>query len=177
MFLKTFLQLTSFTPALVIGVVYRPPNACPSFLEVLTDFVYKIKQKHPLFLMAGDFNLPSVDWESFSSNSTNCPSTSILIDIAFNNNLLQIVNGPTRITASCNSTLDLAFIADMIAARNYECNVVEGISDHQMVVVEISTSGTKQSTRKQNNPTLIFNFSKAEDESIIDALELSLDMF
>lgn len=59
-----FVKITYFNPPLIIGVVYRPPNAPGFILEYLNDYVDQFAQKCKCFILAGDFNLPLIEWES-----------------------------------------------------------------------------------------------------------------
>lgn len=61
----------SLPGASLVGVAYRPPSANRLVLEAFVDYVSIISRKHDFFIFAGDFNLPQIDWSSFSSG-INC---------------------------------------------------------------------------------------------------------
>lgn len=127
---------------LVIGVAYRPPNSNISCIEALADFVSAVKRKHSFFILAGDFNLPHIDWR-FSTSSTACPISELLLDMTFNNNLTQTVTECTHPLASGGSVLDLIFISEGISRSSYECVVDTGISDHSIASLVFSGPGCR----------------------------------
>lgn len=48
-----------------VGAVYRPPNADASYLNPLLDYM-NLHMLGGRIIMAGDFNLPDVNWSSLS---------------------------------------------------------------------------------------------------------------
>jgi exonuclease III len=49
-----------------IGSFYRPPNSTPEALQELRTSIEKVKQKSKIkpIILAGDFNLPHIDWDN-----------------------------------------------------------------------------------------------------------------
>lgn len=76
-----------------VGVFYQPPNADCTYLESLFDYMHS-NLHGGLIVLAGDFNLPDIDWCSFVPESK---PQSILLDLMFDFNLEQSVGVPTLI--------------------------------------------------------------------------------
>ena len=45
---------------------YRPPSSDIEYLEKLNTFLNRTDSSNPIIWVAGDFNLPHLDWESDS---------------------------------------------------------------------------------------------------------------
>lgn len=157
----------------LIGVVYRPPNAPIDFLECLNDFLCKHVKSDTRVILTGDFNLPHVDWDLMVAGGIDIPNGEKMLEIMFNHNLTQIVKDCTRITDRSQSLLDLVFISDSIS--EYEVSVNEGISDHKMVV--FSTPLPHHGPCRASMPITVKDFARADDTSILDYLETSLETF
>ena len=82
--------------------------------------------------VAGDLNLPNVDWKYWTVNANDHPLAlcNLFIDLFVTHGVNQLVDSPTR----DNNILDIfatnrpSFIVD--------CKVIPGISDHEAVYVE-----------------------------------------
>lgn len=95
-----------------------------------------------------------------------------LLNIAFNYNLTQIVTGFTRVGAETSTLLDLVFVSYRLCP--FVTDIEDGISDHKMVVTSLSMCARKL-LRPSKMPVL--KFALADDVSILDYLEASLDAF
>ena len=82
--------------------------------------------------VAGDFNLPNINWQTRSVSGYNylIELCDMLIDFLANHGLTQMVNFPTRLT----NILDL-FITNM-PSLVLSCKPLPGISDHEIVFIE-----------------------------------------
>lgn len=112
-----------------IGAVYRPPHAQMAYLESLYDYMHK----HVIggaVIMAGDFNLPDVNWECVSTGTA---MNDLLSDYLLSFNLTQLVATPTREHRASSSILDLIFVSDHFASKKILTETLEGLSDHKMV--------------------------------------------
>jgi len=69
---------------------YRPPNCSPANTKTLIRAIEPFASDH--FLLAGDFNLPLIDWEEKTCSD---PSGKQLIDFLSQNNLRQYIETPT----------------------------------------------------------------------------------
>ena len=124
---------TSNNKPLIIGAVYRPPtyesdcddNICKDLSEIFD------KNKQATFWVAGDFNLPDIDWETHQitgkqySNKTN----SKFIDLFHDLGLEQQVKIPTRES----SILDLFLTNRPSQFLNF--SIIPGLGDHDCIKI------------------------------------------
>lgn len=166
------LKVSCWGRSFLIFAVYRPPDSPPEYLKALYDHVMEFR--HDRILLVGDFNLPGVDWENPLSSPGLSTHVSYLCDIMLSHDMHQIVTQPTRVHGSSNSILDLVFVSRII--DNFTVNVIQGISDH--FIVDFScTVQNLQSPRPRAKPIFVKNFSRAQDESVLDHLDLCLSRF
>ena len=80
-------------------------------------------------ILAGEFNLKDINWESYTGNGAGQMLCDITADFSFD----QLVQQPTRGSSSCQSTLDLLLTNFPELIKDVE--VVDGIegSDHKTV--------------------------------------------
>lgn len=164
-------RISYYSRTFLFGVVYRTPNAPVEFLEGLNEFLCKYVNDTTKVIMTGDFNLPHVNWALLTAGGIDILNGEKIIDITFNHNLTQIVKEYTRITDQSQSTLDLVFITENIS--DYEISIVEGISDHKMILFTIPLP--RQGHCRVARPLIVKDFTRADDTSIIDYLETSLE--
>lgn len=166
-FCKAYINKVRF----VLGVFYRPPSSSAAVLENLREYLQYHVRMDDRLILAGDFNLPNVDWQNFSSQSSNADGNTML-DVVFTFDLLQIVDKPTRVQRTVGSILDLFFVSGAIQ-NQITCDVTNGISDHKAVLLCLSNV----CFYRQNITPSFPNFSRADDESIIDMLDFYFDDF
>lgn len=113
-----------------IGAFYRSQNTDNDYLRLLDDSLQRIPKNASIWLL-GDFNLPDINWNSncFTPCGRYPGPSKLMVDIAHDHNLQQIVLKPTRE----NSILDLCFTNDLSFVK--EVHVSPGISDHDTVIV------------------------------------------
>ena len=120
--------------SLIVVSVYRPPSTRDHYLNDLCDQLTSIISSHPnsTVWIAGDINLPDIVWSNHSVNSNIYPLNinNSFLDFLDTNGLCQVVSSPTRGT----NVLDI-FLTNRPSLIE-TCNVVDGISDHEAVVVE-----------------------------------------
>ena len=91
---------------LLVGTIYRSPYINPN--DSIAELCYTLKQvletRPPYLLVAGDFNLPGIDWssEKFSGNSycVRPGSTRHILDLVFTNevNMIKSINDHSGLT-------------------------------------------------------------------------------
>lgn len=168
MFCKLFFE----NECLVIGVVYRPPGEDVKVLEELKAFIASLISQNTKLILCGDFNLPGIDWNTFSATNNDIVCGEELIDIAFRFDLRQIVKDCTRVHGESKSILDLVFVRSNIPGT-IECDVVDGISDHHAVLVQFPSL----KATKHVKVISFHDFARADDVSILEMLESSYDDF
>lgn len=164
-------QIKLGTALVVIGAIYRSPNASIEYLEALQNYLEQQKAWNQRLIIAGDFNLPGVDWNTINIESRERADCELLLDIAFANDLTQVVQESTPKTGTVQSILDLVFLDGRF--ENYQVAVQDGISDHQLVFVQIKTNVPAATVKECI--VHVPNFAKADDTSIIDYLSFNLD--
>lgn len=71
----------------LLGAIYRAPNKSASYLQDIKSYLDQHKPRHGCIILSGDFNLPDIDWDSFTVGSQEGPECDALIDIAFAHDL------------------------------------------------------------------------------------------
>lgn len=156
----------------IVGAMYRPPNSDASTMDVLKEYLCDHVKPDDRIILSGDFNLPDVDWLTMSPKIRNDKVGEAMLDIAFAFDLTQVVEGFTRIQDSSKTLLDLFFVSGSIF-ENATSQIMPGISDHQAVFLSLSNVKVD----KANEVSYFRNFSRADDEAIIDVLSFHLDNF
>lgn len=159
---------------IVLGGVYRPPNSSVDFLVKLRQYMDSVICHNKNILLVGDFNLPGIDWSTLSVGTTDGASCEQLLEIAFCYNLSQVVTEHTRTTSAASSLLDLIFVSTNLTPLLSECELFEGISDHKMTCMTLNFSPCRLGRPPHKK---VLNFEAADDVSILDYLEKSLDDF
>lgn len=166
-------QINFENSSFIIGALYRPPSAHISYLEDLQRHLEGLKPSKCKLILAGDFNLGGIDWNNLTIDAKERASCEVLLDIAFNHDLTQVVRENTRIAGSAQSVLDLVFLDACL--DNYKVLIQSGLSDHKLVSVELKTDFT--TARIKEKTTFVRQYDRADDTSIIDYLSFMLDSF
>lgn len=144
-----------------VCAVYRPPSSPPEFLTLLSD--YMTATNLGKIIIAGDFNLPSINWTDDHTFQT---LDNPLLDMMMACDLEQVVQDVTRLSGDGGTILDLVFISK--ATFQYEVSVEEGISDHKLIF--ISCSVNKCSNTAKPKAKVVNDFARADDQAILDEL-------
>ena len=119
--------------SLIACSVYRPPSSDVHYLGNLCQQLSNLRNRFPnaASWVGGDINLPDIDWSdcSITGHSCSLDINNIFLDFLDDNTLSQMVDFPTR----DSNTLDI-FVTDRPGLVE-SCNVVDGISDHEVVLV------------------------------------------
>ena len=150
---------------IIIGSVYRAPKIdLDHFLKLKEDTQAIINDhKNAIIWIGGDLNLPDIDWPSGkivgnqNSNTLNEEFLSFLNE----NSLHQSVTSPTRRT----NVLDL-FVTNRPTLIN-RCEVIPGISDHEVVFVNINIYPARCKPVKRK----IYLWNKANTDQISTMLQ------
>ena len=117
--------------SILVAVVYRAPSNNPVNDKMLLSLLSQVSSVNCTYkLIAGDFNLPDIDWDnlSYGSHADN------FMDAIFDLNLSQHVMQPTRKDA----VLDLLFSSDPSIVCNVDILEPLGNSDHNMLLAELN---------------------------------------
>lgn len=102
-----------------------------------------------------------------------CDHSELLLDVVFSCKLGQIVHEPTRVSTNSRSLLDLVVLSESVQRLGFDVNVLPGISDHE--IVQFKSHMLPSTSRAIIKPFRDFN--SADNESILDFLELDFDTF
>lgn len=103
-----------------------------------------------------------------------CQHSHLLVDIAFSCNMTQVVRSSTRVTNASESLLDMVFVSSKIARQGAQCEIVEGISDHSLVVCTLTLACQLSTTTDIKRYR---DFNNADDVDILDILQESYSLF
>lgn len=164
---KVILKEVSF----IVGAFYHPPNCDDMFVEKFDEFLCSYRSCN--LLLAGDFNVPSVNWESDFPEALTTASEPF-VDLVLLHDLKQLVKLPTRVQNGTESILDLFFVSNSLQRRKSNVQILDGISDHKIVSLTMQLNrGPKVEPVKRTFPV----FSRASDVDILDAFESLFSSF
>ena len=115
-------------------------------------------------ILLGDFNLPDIDWSAapkciVKPCSKRYSFHKKAIDLIKCANLKQLVHEPTH---NLGNTLDLVFVEKpLFDDLSFRYSILQPISDHNPILLDISTTTKTQPKPKRNIPTR-YNFNKAD---------------
>ena len=126
-------ELHTNEKSVLIGSYYRPPNSTVDSIEELSASIHQItrnKDKH--VILAGDFNLPHINWEhcSITPGAPQSAHHQGLLSLINEHGLEQMQKQPTRI----NNVLDLYLTNHPSLVKSSD--TIPGVSDHHMVIVD-----------------------------------------
>ena len=114
---------------------YRAPDSSFEDCEKLCNEITKVKSQHKnsIFWLAGDFNLPDINWKTLNINNNPAYALCInrrFLDLVSELGLTQTVTEATR----GSNILDLFFSNHPSLLKN--SSVISGVSDHEAVIVD-----------------------------------------
>lgn len=117
-----------------IILVYRPntKETIKEFKSML-EILYEISAVSFPFIVLGDFNMPNIKWENYSTLTKNNKET-LFLEYLQSFELKQNINKPTR----GENILDLVLCNEENLIRNITINPPIGNSDHNTIDFEIS---------------------------------------
>ena len=117
--------------SLLVGVIYRSPGSTDQNNLYLNGLITEaVQSKNSHFLLLGDFNYPSINWEACSTDSTVGADYIFLQNIG-KNYLFQQVTRPTRARVGNQSNiLDLVFTNEEGMTDDISHESPLGKSDH-----------------------------------------------
>ena len=137
---SVWIDLSAKTGTLHLGCIYRSPNTSENNSNELIRLVDQFANRNKSFVMMGDFNHSSINWNEDHTQRTN------RIDRAFHeviidNLLIQHVLEPTRFRHGQRPTLaDLIISSEEDLVRNIRYLPPLGKSDHVCILLSVSCS-------------------------------------
>lgn len=165
-----FCNLLCGSFSIVVGCVYRSPGSDHIAMQSLHAYMQRNVKGKRLILL-GDFNLPDINWRTMQHE---CLNSETLFDAMLSFNLNQIIMEPTRVQAESSNILDLVFLSDHFPSDKHSVEILDGISDHKLIVCSASICAKKSHCHSQKN---VPDFQNADDTSIIDHLSIELAPF
>ena len=127
-------EIQAKNKSVIIGSYYRPPNSNLDALNNLKSSIANVSEhsKDKPIILAGDFNLPHIDWENntVKTGSNQVNHHQELIVIIEDSEMEQLQLKPSRE----NNILDLFLTNQPSLVKS--CNTIPGISDHNMIIVD-----------------------------------------
>lgn len=118
----------------VRGVMDIPRNSPPDVIYEINYYICNVLPAHSKLLFCGAVNAPSTGCNKPICGTPYSATTNALLEMTYYHNLVQLVKTPTRVHGSSSSLLDLWFINGKFPLDSCSCEVVPGISDHDMVI-------------------------------------------
>ena len=126
--------------SIYFGSYYRPNiSDTESLEEVNTSFLKMGAALHQNnVILTGDFNAPDVNWDNPLDQDDLTTASKRLLEVLDDNDLIQFVKEPTRRQETTQNILDLVLSnnKDIIG----RVKVIDGISDHDIVLFTVKTS-------------------------------------
>lgn len=127
---------------MLLGNCYRAPDSGTQPLEALAGVLTNVSHQYNHICIVGDFNLPSLQWNSSSGLPTSSGSSidDIFVDAVMTAHSLQQVNyAATR----GNNILDLVLCSEQLQAS---CGIGDNIfpSDHSSIQLSLDISGIQK---------------------------------
>lgn len=115
---------------IIFGVVYKPPiSNCNQFIDNFEDVVSEINELSYPIICVGDFNI------NMLQNDNHCILLKHSLE-AFG--LRQLIDEPTRVTATSSSLIDLVLVSDDVDVKTSGTSCDLTFSDHFQIFVCIA---------------------------------------
>jgi hypothetical protein len=146
-----------------VGAFYRPDVGHAESIEELDDILHKVQNSTSDVFYGGDFNLPGWDWETRTLKEK-CQYPDLhqrFGDILDDTALTQVVTEPTR----GENTLDLMITNNPSIITKTQ--VIPGISDHDIPLLEVDLNPVKLKQKPRNIPL----YKKANWEALDEHMQ------
>lgn len=109
----------------IIGTIYRPPNAdIDLFISKMNELLTKISKEQKTCYLLGDFNLDLLRYHEHNG-------TNDFLDTLFSYCFMPLINNPTRITSHSATLIDNIFVNDPSIMQQLLSGILfSDISDH-----------------------------------------------
>ncbi|XP_065895940.1 uncharacterized protein [Dysidea avara] len=155
--------LISTSNPFIISVVYIPPNSSDTYHELLHSYLTNLVNESSPIILLGDFNLPDVNWATYSGSS---PKSNKFCDLLFQLNLFQLVDEPTH---NQGNTLDLIITNNEDIVYNISIHPYYQPISSDHFIVTLSTKSHADHI-PSHTPPVIFDYSKANYLGLINYL-------
>ena len=153
-----WIDLKEGAHAMLLGVIYRPPNTCKEDSMLLWQEISKASKYNNLCVL-GDFNLRNIDWNLMIGDN----EADDFLNVIQDNFLKQVILEPTR----GDNVLDLALINREELVQQVEVGGKLGNSDHSEIRLDLKWSETRNTRNKSKVP----DFRKADYDKLREYLQ------
>ena len=172
----------SGSKTLHVGCVRRQPNNNPDPINTLTESLISTTPGGSTLnmLITGDFNFPDIDWDIEdgeykcyvkSSPQYRYEANEAMLDLINQHSFSQFTDKPTRTRGNNILDLVLSTIPDSVS----KTQVVEGISDHSVVITDLNLK--VKPTGKLLMKRKIYIYKKADSELLKGEISSAWDKF
>lgn len=158
---------------ILVCCIYRSPNSNAANDKELCEFVTNVNKAYlcPKILV-GDFNFPSIDWQVWSTVTSNAKgSGKKFLSCLRKNFLMQFVDQPTRARGTQTPHILDLIISNEDIISNIEYLSPIGKSDHSVLV--FSCNWRHEITMETSHK---LNYSKGDYTSLRDYMNIDWDM-
>ena len=157
-------------PELYLCSYYRSPNSGTQPITQLNESLSRLYNRNvsPNLILAGDFNLPDVEWQDGHGYPLTMSEINTLFLDVNDYGLEQCVQEPTRE----DHTLDLVFASQPSLIESI--TTTPGISDHEAVIFSINAHSVPSNKKK---PRKTFVYHKANLQNLKNDLKSFQDTF
>mgnify|MGYP002259906745 FL=1 len=164
-----WVEITSTNGMVLIGVYYRPPGQSAAerdqFIDSLSNSISTALELNPhILLLTGDFNDRCQSWDSIHNDSE---LGQRLFDIVTQNNLCQLISGPTRFSEYSESLLDLMITDSPGYVLNSGLLPPISTSDHAVIFCSFSLLNHRDRSFKRT----IWDYKRADFDNLNRALQ------
>ena len=160
---------TSSNMNLLICSCYRPPDADQTWMDKFESFLQDVCTHHPKIVLAGDFNLPHVCWNS--QELTTGTNENTFISILRDFFLEQVNTTPTRgnniLDLVITSTPERIHISEVLKPTDSEI-----LTDHSAIIFDISLMSNPVPKIKRT----VFDYHRADFDGLRSHLHSSLNL-
>ena len=128
-----WIQIKMSKRSLLIGNVYRPPDAPAAWMDGLEAMLERVVQEK-LDVLLGDLNCNLLKADHWAVR---------LGMVVSEYGFTQMVSGPTRVTQSSKTQIDLLFVTNPDVVKSCGCREL-GLSDHNMIYGVLTESIVRQ---------------------------------
>ena len=153
---------------LVFSCIYLPPSPDSDVLQSMFTYLNHLSPAHTHFI-AGDFNMPDINWESLTSASSSSAHDSFC-EVVYNNNLHQLIDKHTHIKGNI---LDLVLSNRPDSIDNINVHNHSYSSDHYLISASLPSIYTTTNLCSHPDPSSLttkFIYRKADWEGLSDFL-------
>ena len=162
---------------ILIGCIYRHGNNGAEENENLFHVLEKIcTRKYKHVLIAGDFNLPGIEWASWTTKSDYNSTEFKFIECIRNCFMEQLITSPTRGRGTNEpSVLDLVLTDNSDTVDDHTIGPPLGKSDHSTLIIDMKFLPESRRTRQSKYLYNKANYSGMREDLDIDWKECLQD--